>query len=248
MPADFKQKAKKAFLKSVSKNSEFFTRLTFKMIDGCKVTLLDGLQHTAIHNQVKIARVLIDRGAPLNDWDITGYAPIHNAVRNGSYNMVSLLIKRGADINVGTRGGLETPLHLLASGCTRHLPAELRNSLAHLLFDNQVIIDSINADGNTPLFHAVWHEYQGVGATNTVMAEKLMQQGADPLKRNHRGESPLWWARANRLGSLEQSLCDGADRLKANRGVIEAIAVANAIDDELGDENAVIIGSVREIY
>lgn len=244
MPTDFRQKAKRAFLKSVAKDSEFFTRFTFKMIDGCKVTMLDGLQHTAIHNQVKIARVLIDRGAPLNDWDITGYAPIHNAVRSGSYNMVSLLIKRGADINVGTRGGLETPLHLLASGCTRHLPAELRNSLAQLLFDNEVTIDSINADGNTPLFHAVWHEYQGVGTTNTVMAERLVHQGADPLKRNHRGESPLWWARANRLDSLEQSLCDGADRLKAKLGIMEAIAVANAIDGELsGEADAVVADS-----
>ncbi|MBS0009948.1 MAG: ankyrin repeat domain-containing protein [Bacteroidales bacterium] len=67
---------------------------------------------------IGLAEFFISKGADVNETavsgDVEGWAPIHYAVSNGNENLVSFLVKNGADVNAKTKGDL-TPLSLARS-------------------------------------------------------------------------------------------------------------------------------------
>lgn len=50
-------------------------------------------------NQVKTAKLLIDAGADINIQDDEGLTPLHLACRSNNYELVKLLIDKGANVN-----------------------------------------------------------------------------------------------------------------------------------------------------
>ncbi|HDZ40718.1 MAG TPA: hypothetical protein ENH59_03440 [Bacteroidetes bacterium] len=67
---------------------------------------------------IELAELVISKGADVNEaastGDIEGWAPIHYAVSNGNEELVSFLVKKGANVNARTKEGL-TPLSLALS-------------------------------------------------------------------------------------------------------------------------------------
>jgi ankyrin repeat protein len=74
------------------------------------------------------------------------------------------------------------PLHFAAQ--------EISVRVATLLLDQGADVDSEDSSGNTPLSTAVFNS-RGEGD----MIQLLRAHGADPLKRNHYGQTPVGLAR-----------------------------------------------------
>jgi ankyrin repeat protein len=80
------------------------TLITYKEWDNA--TLL----HDAVgHNQLDVAKYLLDKGADVNAVTTDGLTPLHMAAQNGNIEMTKLLLHRGAKINAPDAKGW-TPL------------------------------------------------------------------------------------------------------------------------------------------
>ena len=94
--------------------------------------------------------------------------------------IVDLLIQNGININQPQKGGKKlTPLHraVLHNDC----------ELCKVLIEKGAVIDSLDANGGTPLFTAVMDYRGGDGSIISF----LIKKGADTQYQNHFGNSPV---------------------------------------------------------
>jgi ankyrin repeat protein len=96
--------------------------------------------------------------------------------------VVAVLLGRGTDVNAADAGQEWTALHFAAR--------DLNEGLVRLLLDAGADVDAVDVFGNTPLWRAVGNAGTGLGAVGV-----LLRHGADPLRKNRRGTSPLDLAR-----------------------------------------------------
>ena len=61
--------------------------------------------------QVRVIRLLLERGVPIDETDKNGVTPLHRAVRFRSPAAVEELLRQGADGNAQDRRSRSTPLH-----------------------------------------------------------------------------------------------------------------------------------------
>ena len=105
------------------------------------------LLHTAIDmSHLKIAELLINRGADLDKQDNDGNIPLHLAAVKGSQHekLVKSLIEKGDKEQLSRQNNKgNTPLHIAAK--TGHF------RVVQLLLDHQVPVEITNYDGDTPL-------------------------------------------------------------------------------------------------
>jgi len=113
--------------------------------------------------------------------DHLGRQPLHYAALIDDLDAARLLIEAGADPNARDKANF-TPLHFAAQ----------QNSarVAELLLARGAEIDPQDAYGDTPLWRAVFNS-RGAG----TMIQLLRDHGADPLKANKSGQTPLGLAR-----------------------------------------------------
>ncbi|CAL8314365.1 unnamed protein product [Lota lota] len=111
-----------------------------------------------------------------------GLTCLHVATLNGHLQLVNLLMKKGADLNIqeGTSG--KTALHLAVEQHDLHLVA--------LLLQQSANVDAAMFNGCTPLHLAV-------GRQDAAMANLLCQADADKMVRNTENETPLDLADGN---------------------------------------------------
>ena len=96
-----------------------------------------------------------------------------------------------------------------------------RGDLARVraLLSNPSLIDAADADGTTPLMHAVLN-------ADLDCVRLLLQKGADPNLRNHFGATALMWA-VDDSGKVEELLKGGAAvNVKSNRGTTPLLAAS----------------------
>lgn len=100
---------------------------------------------------------------------------LHLAVSNGFEDIVSLLLKCGADINIKNIAGA-TPLHEAAYHCFK--------KMAKLLLDSGANVNAQDKFDNTPIYFV---------ATNCSieMVELLLDYCADKNLKNNNGETDL---------------------------------------------------------
>lgn len=163
---------------------------------------------------------LIDRGADVNATDRTGQSALMWATAENTPDQVQLLIERGAHIDHRDHDGMTALNHCVESAQT---------DMAGLLLQHGADPNLGNQQGRTPLhtlaqhniIHAV-HNRRGTYSTETQqkMATALLDAGANPIKRDIEGDTPLAVAAANRHAGLATTLIEaGADpRLTNHQG------------------------------
>jgi uncharacterized protein len=113
--------------------------------------------------------------------DRIGRAPLHYAALEGNESEVSRLIAASANVNAKDDNGW-SPLHFAAQASAEKIVV--------LLIAAGADIDAVDANGNTPLWKAVFSS-RGTGSVIKI----LRDAGAEPLKENEYGVSPLSLAR-----------------------------------------------------
>ena len=158
------------------------------------------LHIAAENNSTKVAKILIENDADVNEKNANGDTPLHIAAENNSTRVAKILIENGADVNA-TNFVDQTPLHYAA---------QLNSTkVAKILIENGADVNAEDADMYIkPL-------YAAAANNSTKVAEILIENGADVNdvdRLNWMGYTPLH--HAVKLGNAELAgilIASGAD-------------------------------------
>jgi ankyrin repeat protein len=145
------------------------------------------------------AELLLNGGAKPDARDEWGRSPLHYAASSGSYNIAKLLIERGADVNA-LDADAQTPLHKAV---------DVSRS-KEKMFDNYAVAILLLAHGANPniqdkyYFRTPLHYAARNGAVDIV--KEMLERGADPTIRDHKGKTPLDLAREEGHDEIVQIL------------------------------------------
>jgi uncharacterized protein len=114
-------------------------------------------------------------------------SPLHYAALADDIEAIDSLVSSGVSVDVADGQGF-TPLHLAAQ--------QYAVRAAGALIRLGATVDAVNSFGNTPLFVAVFNS-NGRGD----MIELLRSNGADPLRVNSSGQTPI--GLANLIGNYD---------------------------------------------
>lgn len=134
---------------------------------------------------LQIARLLLDKGVPVDARDGQGPTPLFVAAEAGRQDLVKFFLSRGAQVNAVDKGRL-TPLHAAAWAAAREA--------TELLLRSGAKVNARTAEGCTALHYAARRGRQDV-------VGPLLAQGAAVNVRDDRGLTPLHGAAF--IGSVE---------------------------------------------
>eukprot|EP00163_Fabomonas_tropica_P016530 TRINITY_DN2960_c0_g2_i3.p1 TRINITY_DN2960_c0_g2~~TRINITY_DN2960_c0_g2_i3.p1 ORF type:complete len:3332 (+),score=486.18 TRINITY_DN2960_c0_g2_i3:638-9997(+) len=150
----------------------------------------------AKNNQALLRSMLVRNEAPVGERDVRKNTVIHIAAIEGNTEILTLLLKFGADINAGGQEGLSA-LHLAVLHNRAHV--------IHCLGRAGAEIDIPDPEGRTPLFYAA---REG----NIACTRALVYRGADPKRQNEDGVTPQQIARE----LIHQEIYDLLSRVGSN--------------------------------
>ena len=120
-----------------------------------------------------MVQLLLQNGIGVSQ-DFQGF-PLHEAARNGSCDIVKILLKFSFNIDAQDRCG-NTPLHISAE--------EQHYDCVELLLSSGATVDLVNVDGNTALHQTAYRgEYR--------IMKILLEKGCNPIIENRMKETPL---------------------------------------------------------
>lgn len=137
-----------------------------------------------------IAELLIKNGADVQAFAPDGFAPLHRAAQNGYSDVCALLLDHGAQVNAITK---DAQFRTFAGyNCTALFLAACNNDCrtAEILLNHNADQSIVTNDESFPLYAASQMGY-------CEMAKLLLENGADPNKRDSNGFSPLFTAIEN---------------------------------------------------
>ena len=185
-----------------------FKRLTTKPSDGSKrsaVVLPSSMTAAIQAGDTHAVKEIIAKGANLNECK-DGYSPIHTAARLGKEDIIDVLVRSGAIIDLPTAAVEKyTALHIAAYNG--------RLEIARLLVQLGAQVDLRCENGRTALRLAAAEGYANI-------AEFLISQGADPNTQDSVAATPLHAAASlNRKSAVSVLVNAGADiTLEDNHG------------------------------
>lgn len=152
------------------------------------------LHFAAITDNLKLAKLLLLRGADIHTKDYNGRTPLYWAARETCPDIVDLLVKKGADVNATDLEGL-TPLHCVArwSGCDRS------KRITEILLKAKAKPEIRDKYGRTPLH---WAAYKN---TDKVL-DLLLSVGANVDAKDNDGKTPAFFAIMNGHDYLAEAL------------------------------------------
>lgn len=163
--------------------------------------------------------------------DSDGLTPLHWAILCGYADIVSELIRGGADTSAATAAG-STALHEAGRGGSLEV--------ARLLLDDAPAeaIHAVTADGNMPLHEAARRGHVDI-------CELMLNSGADINAVTASGSSALHWASMwGEAGVVELLIRHGADTTVLNRAGKSALDVVITVDS---DANAAVCSAFEEV-
>lgn len=124
---------------------------------------------------------LNDRPEELNYPISDGFSLLHVACAFGQRNLVTFLLNRHALVNMNADNGSKaTPLHLAVA----HREEITAAAIAEKLIENGAELNAKDANGETPLHHAV-------ARGSVLLVATLIEAGADPYMKDGHGRSPM---------------------------------------------------------
>jgi len=122
-----------------------------------------------------------------------GYAPLHWAADQGHVEIVNILLKFGADVDIKTNDN-ETPLHFAAwMG---------RPKVVKILLENGADVNARERMWLTPLDKLVSHVKKPISKNYLEAAKILLENGASPYLRNKFRMNAFEFASSNNLHEL----------------------------------------------
>ncbi|MBR5888324.1 MAG: ankyrin repeat domain-containing protein [Akkermansia sp.] len=169
------------------------------------------LLDAAKNGETELVKLLIAAGADVNQADILGETPLHNAAIFGHAECVKLLLAAGADVNA--KGNAKVNEHdddytwNSYTSCTPLIVAVGNDhaGCAKLLLAAGADVNMASEDGETPLY---WAAHYG----RAECAKLLIDAGADVNKADKYGGTPLYWTADEGLTEVMKLLiAAGAD-------------------------------------
>lgn len=151
------------------------------------------LQGACEGSRTEIVALLLEKGADPNRGSGSSAPPLVAAAKQGDCEILELLVKAKADVNIFGGYDLSTPL----INASQYMP----NSSLQLLLDAGADINLADNDGDTALIVAAWR-----GETETV--NFLLDNGADILHASGRNENALQGAVNNERWECVQILVE----------------------------------------
>jgi ankyrin repeat protein len=124
-----------------------------------------------------IVKLLLDRGATIDDKDNAGFNSLMLASQGGHLAIVELLLDRGANVNFTCNIKMTA---LMRASYVRHL------ATVKLLLDRGANIEAKDRYGDTSLHYACKS-----GQSNIPVIKLLLSYGADPNIKNNDGQKPI---------------------------------------------------------
>ena len=160
------------------------------------------LQIACEYGHLDVTRLLIDKGADMNQVDNFERTLLTAACLHGHLDVARLLIDNGANVNKADNKGV-TPIYV---ACWHsHM------DIAQLLIDNGADINEPVIDGTTPLSMSCYRQ-------NLDVVRFLIDKGVDLNKSVNDGETPLYDACANHHRDVAQLLIESEADLNRTAG------------------------------
>ncbi|MGO4877556.1 ankyrin repeat domain-containing protein [Pedobacter psychrotolerans] len=134
----------------------------------------------------RLEELLLAGDKDVNEKNNIGYSPLAFAVINGHIDVVNLLIKFGADVNIQDIDG-KSPLHYLGDDNPDSKGNQLE--IAKSLIENGASISLLDNYKNNPLIAIV--SYPGEDEVRIPLVKLLLENGADINHQNKSGISAL---------------------------------------------------------
>lgn len=146
---------------------------------------------------VMAINAFIDGGINPNAQNEDGRTPLISAAARGDHGIVSLLVQRGADINVKDKKGYTALFHAIEA---------MYEDVAMVLLDQPALDpDGRGLNGVTALMSYAWRDRKDA-------VEKLLQRGADVNAQDNDGDAALHGvAKSGNVEILDLLLAKGAD-------------------------------------
>jgi ankyrin repeat protein len=127
----------------------------------------------------------------------TGHTALMMAAMNGDVPLMSMLVDRGADIELENKAG-ENALDIATSFGDREFHSRGDDAVVWLLtyepeFSKYELVDSKDANGNTQLHAAVnsLNRPNSLNSHSTEEIKRLLRMGANPNIQNNKGNTPM---------------------------------------------------------
>lgn len=164
----------------------------------------EDLINAALSNDGNAIRKLIERGIDPNQRNILGYTALHVAAFRGNLEAVKALIESGADIDCGDEF---STVNEVANLRNLHFLEVLMIRENH--FDFRLRANS-NFSGCSALHYAILADHQEV-------FQYLLEQGADPTKKNDVGHFPIDYSKDEKTEQILQNFTQKFQEIKKKR-------------------------------
>jgi len=225
------------------------------------------LQLAARAGLIEAADFLLSKAANPNHRDAIGFSPLHEAVIHNYPDMVSLLIEKGADVDIQVNKGND--LDATKGASSLHLTVLYnRFEILPILFDNKVFTARRNDDGYTAVMLAIeenniemLEELLTAGASvdndiefitpleqalqkdDVAIAARLLDSGAEINRVNKKNETPIILALEDNKNNFVKLFLEKGASTDAVEGGINPLQLALELSNEFAVDLLMLAGA-----